>query len=201
MKAVGLVRDDRVRLLVEAALSVALAAVLGSIKITLPWNIAGGSVSLSMLPLFVLAMRRGVWWGIAAGGLYGFVDYLMEPFFVHWAQVLLDYPIAFGACGLAGTVRRLRSTGAGAAAASQRALAGALVGGAGRLAAHFVSGVIFFGQNAPEGQPVWLYSLLYNASYLLPSVIACALAAALIVPALARAVPDDRSTTGGILTG
>jgi thiamine transporter len=63
------------------------------------------------------------------------------------------------------------------------------VGGAGRLACSFVSGIIFFGANAPEGQPVWLYSLVYNLSYIVPSLVVCAGLGALVVPALERAVP------------
>lgn len=181
-------KNQRVRIIAEAGLSVALAAVLGMFKITLPWNFAGGSVSLAMLPLFIVAMRRGPVVGIAAGLAFGVIDYFMEPYFVHPVQVVLDYPVAFAACGLAGLVRGSRGErsllGVGSAA-----LAGASLGGAGRLAASFVSGMVFFGANAPEGQPVWLYSLLYNLSYLLPSIIACALAASIVVPSLARAVP------------
>ena len=58
-----------------------------------------------------------------------------------------------------------------------------------RFVPHFVSGVIFFGQNAPKGQPVVIYSLIYNATYMVPATIVCAAAAALLLPALERAVP------------
>lgn len=182
-------RDERIRVLVEVALSVSLAAVLGLLKITLPWNIAGGSVSLTMLPLFVLALRRGVLAGVAAGLLFGFVDYLMEPWFVHPVQVLLDYPIAFAGCGLAGLARGVAVPAAIAGGSAVRALVGSVLGGTARFCASFVSGIVFFSANAAPGQPVWAYSLAYNASYLIPSLIACALAATIIVPTLARAVP------------
>jgi len=36
---------------------------------------------------------------------------------------------------------------------------------------HILSGVVFFGHFAPEGQNVWLYSIIYNVSFLLPSLI------------------------------
>lgn len=182
---------ERLRVIAEVGLSVALAAVLGMFKITLPWNFAGGSVSLAMLPLFIVAIRRGVPVGVAAGLAFGVVDYLLEPYFVHPAQVLLDYPVAYAACGLAGLARRTGSHGTGHSLAGDgwRALVGAVLGGSGRFAASFISGMVFFGANAPEGQPVWLYSILYNLSYVVPSVVACAVAASIVVPSLSRAVP------------
>jgi thiamine transporter len=48
---------------------------------------------------------------------------------------------------------------------------------------------VFFGANAPVGQPVLVYSLLYNASYLVPTVVVTAALAAVVVPALVRSVP------------
>lgn len=182
-------RNERIRIVAEIGLSVALAAVLGLWKIQLPTWAAGGSISLSMLPIFVIAIRRGLWPGVVAGLIFGAVDYLIEPFFVHPVQVLLDYGVAFAACGLAGlgcaAVRESR-TAFGYAALTVASVA---LGGAGRFAASFVSGIVFFGANAPEGQPVWLYSFVYNLSYLLPSVLACAVLAVLVIAALERAVP------------
>jgi thiamine transporter len=68
-------------------------------------------------------------------------------------------------------------------------VAGVTTGAAARFASHYISGLVFFGQYAPDGQPTWLYSLLYNGFYMLPATILCAVAAALILPALERAVP------------
>lgn len=181
-------RNARTATVVEIGLSIALAAVLGLLKITLPWNIAGGSVSLAMLPLFVLALRRGLGAGVVCGVLFGGVDYLMEPWFVHPVQVMLDYPVAYGLCGLAGLAPAMSRVSSDAVHAA-RAVTGCIIGGCGRFAAAFVSGMVFFGANAAPGQPVWLYSLAYNASYLLPSLIACAAAAAVVVPVLARTLP------------
>jgi len=181
---------------VEIALSVALAAVLGTVgKVQLPWNFAGGTVSLAMLPIFIVALRRGVLTGVVAGALFGVIDYFIEPFFVHPIQVVLDYPAAFAACGLAGFGRRAveRALSRSAVRGGVRAGAWMIVGGAGRFACSFVSGIVFFAANAPQGQPVWLYSAVYNLSYLVPSLAACALLGIVLVPALERAVP----TSGG----
>jgi thiamine transporter len=178
--------------IVEIALTVGLAAVLSVWKVTLPWNIAGGSISLAMLPLFVLALRRGVAAGMVAGLLYGAADYVMEPFFVHPAQVFLDYAVAFAVCGLAG----LGSRSVNAVAVDEPrwrlpalVVAWTCVGALARFAASVASGVVFFGTNAPTGQPALVYSLVYNASYLAPTVVVTAALAAVVVPALVRSVP------------
>ncbi len=186
-------RNERVRIIVEIGLTVALFAALQYLGIRLPINIAGGSISVAMLPIVVLALRRGPLVGVAAGALCGVVDgLLLEQFFFHPVQVVLDYPVAFGAVGLAGLgagqVRRAtesRSTlGVGLTTVPWT-----ILGCAARLGAHWVSGVIFFASSAPAGQAAWVYSLLYNASYIVPSTVAVAVLAALIVPVLERAVP------------
>ena len=45
-----------------------------------------------------------------------------------------------------------------------------VLGAAARFGAHFVSGIVFFGSNAPAGTPVWIFSALYNLSYVVPSL-------------------------------
>jgi thiamine transporter len=140
---------------------VALAAVLNFIPplYTFP---QGGRISLVMVPLIFLAFYRGVWPAVIAGIVYSPIAYISEPFFVHPAQLILDYPVAFGSVGLAGVF------GAGG---PLRVAAGTLLGGGARFLAHFVSGIVFFAAFAPEGQPVWLYSLIYNGTYMLPSTL------------------------------
>lgn len=191
-------RSERTRLLVEIALTVALSAVLSMLAVRLPINFAGGTVSLSMVPILVLALRRGVFPGVIAGVLFGCVDYFIEPFFVAPIQVLLDYPIAYGAVGLAGLGSALyrRSYASSPSKAVAVAIPFIVLGGIGRFVAAWTSGVVFFGQNAPAGQPVWLYSLLYNLSYIVPSVVLCAAAAAVVLPALELAVPSVSRPAG-----
>jgi thiamine transporter len=180
--------DTKTRVLVEIALTVALAAVLNLVKL---WRMPyGGDVSLEMLPILVLALRRGWRPGVSAGALYGVVALTFGPVVVHWAQFLLDYPVAYavlGAAGVfAGLVRRSGTHGRGRAGWTAAAVAtGAFL----RFGAHFMSGLVFFGQYAPKGQPAWLYSLGYNGSYMLPATILCAVAAAAILPPLERVVP------------
>jgi thiamine transporter len=166
--------------LVEAAVMIALAAVLCQIKVfQMP---QGGSITAaSMVPLLLVGLRHGPRWGILAGVAAGLVNYIIatEPI-VHPVQMLLDYPVAFGMLGLAGL-------GAGKSYLSGEFAAA--LGMFGRFVAHVVSGAVFFAQYAPPGQNVWAYSAIYNASYMLPELIISALLLVLLLPVLQRVLP------------
>lgn len=183
--------ESRTRILVEIALTIALAAVLNALKI---WRMPqGGTISLVMLPLFVLAVRRGLVAGLIAGALYGVVDFLVDPFPpVHWAQYLLDYPVAYLMCGLAGVAapawRKAVAIGRQARAGWMSVIPAIALAVAARWGVHWLSGVVFFSAYAPEGQPVWLYSLVYN-SYVPLSAVLCGAAALAVLPVLSRVVP------------
>ena len=163
-----------------AALCLGLAFVLALIRVwTLPF---GGSISLEMMPLILLALRHGLWVGIAAGAVYGLLDLLIDPFIVHPVQVLFDYPLAFGVLGLAGffqpTVRG--------------AILGTVVAVLARFLCHFVSGVVFFASYAPEGWNPFVYSAAYNLAYLVPSLAVALIAVVVLLRALERAQPSPR---------
>lgn len=189
-------RNQRIRLLVEIALTIALSAVLNVLKI---WQMPqGGTVSLVMLPIIVLALRRGVVAGTVAGALYGVVDLLVDyvpP--VHPVQFVLDYPLAYALVGLAGLF-----AGAWAASRSKSAMTGlwtaivpaVVLASLARYASHVASGAVFFGQYAPKGQPVLVYSLIYNSYVLISGALALAVAA-VVMPALSRAL--DAPVTSG----
>jgi len=185
-------RSERVRILAEIALTIALCAVLKLWRINLPWNVAGGSISLSMLPILILALRRGVLPATAAGAAFGFVDFFYEPYAAAPIQVLLDYPVAFALLALAGfgakQVAALGNAGKRLAAEAV-AVPWMILGASGRFLAHFISGIVFFGANAPAGQPVWIYSALYNLSYVVPSLALSIVVALLVLPVLNAAVP------------
>jgi thiamine transporter len=169
-----------VRVLTEAALAIALAFVLGLIKVfQMPM---GGSISLEMIPLILLALRQGPLVGMVAGAAYGLLDLAIEPFIVHPVQVLLDYPLAFGALGLAGFFQpTVRGT-----------VVGTVVAVLARFICHFISGVVFFASYAPEGWNVYIYSAAYNAAYLIPSLIVAVVVVVVLLRALEGAQPSRR---------
>lgn len=129
----------------------------------------GGSVSLVMVPIALIAVRRGIMAGIVTGAVVGLLQLFFGGYVVHPVQLLLDYPLAFAALGLSGVIAISRFENR---ASRVRAIWGSLlIGVLGRFVCHFASGVIWFGEFAPEGTPVAVYSFLYNITYLIPEMI------------------------------
>ncbi len=169
-------RGNKTLMLAEGGVMIAMSALLSYIRLYQAPN--GGSVSAgSMIPLLLFAIRWGILPGIAVGAGYGVLDFILKPYFVHPLQFLLDYPIAYGALGLAGIVflvskRNSRN--------SYVALSfGVLLGILGRMISHVLSGVVFFSQYAGDQNP-WVYSIVYNATYLIPELIISILVLAVI---------------------
>ena len=145
------------QVLAEMAIFIALATVLSLIVVyTLP---QGGSITLaSMVPILWLALRRGPKVGITAGIIYGLIQLAILPYVIDPIQLLLDYPLAFGVLGLAGFFKN-------------KPLIGAAVGISGRFVMHFVAGVVYWAPiEAPNINP-YVYSAIYNGSYLLPELL------------------------------
>jgi len=153
------------KILAEASIFIALATVLSMIAWHMP---QGGSVTLaSMVPVLWLALRRGPKVGIFAGVIYGFVQLALLPQVYYPTQILLDYPLAFGCLGLAGFFKN-------------HPITGTIVAVAGRFIMHLISGAIFFAEWVPTGMNPWVYSLIYNGSYMIPElIISCVILALL----------------------
>ncbi len=154
------------KILAEAIVFIALANVLYiTSKLYFPFLRLpqGGRVTLaSMVPLLWFALRRGSRWGVEAGIVYGLVHMVISGDVYYPTQILLDYPLAFGALGVAGAFKKQPVIGVG-------------IGILGRFICHFISGVVFFGQYAWEGWNVIAYSAAYNATYLIPEFIVSAI--------------------------
>ena len=148
----------RVRMLTEAAIMVALAEILGFIKLGHLPN--GGSVSLMMLPIIVFALRWGLGSGLLAGLVLGIVDFMLAGgIAIGWQSILGDYEAACTLIGLAGVFAHKGTMGI---------LLGSILGCLGRFLAVWVTGATLWGVYMPEsflGMPMsneWVYSLLYN---------------------------------------
>lgn len=175
---------SKTRMLVEGALMIALATVLSNIKLLdLP---QGGSITLEMIPLILMAFRNGTKWGVFTSFvhsllqlMFGFSNVLYcKTLVAQIGCVLLDYVIAFTVLGLAAAFAK---------PFGENKLLGNCIGAFGvclcRFACHFISGMWLWGEWAPEGTPVWLYSLVYNGSYMLADTIIVVLCVAILTQA------------------
>lgn len=167
----------KTKVLVEGAAMVALATVLSFITIfKLPW---GGSITLlSMLPIVLFSIRRGVKAGLAASLTYSLLQLfqgIARDGLLGWGLtpgllagcIFLDYIGAYTILGLAGLFRKKKLPG--------------WVGGISlvivlRFLSHVLSGVVIF----HAAGMLWegfstdnsvLYSILYNGCYMLPELI------------------------------
>lgn len=158
--------------LVESALLVAAAVVLSIFKIAdLPY---GGSVTLaSMLPIVLVAYRHGLAWGMGAGLSFAVLQQLLGlknlSYFTTWQSILavifLDYIIAFTVLGLGGIFRGKMQK------QSTELAVGSLLACVLRYLCHVISGAtVWAGISIPTGAAL-AYSLIYNATYMIPETI------------------------------
>lgn len=161
-----------VKMIMYGSLCVALSLVLSYIRLyRFP---QGGSITpASMLPMCIFAVMFGPTAGILAGFAFGMLRLIQDPYIIHWAQFFLDYPLSFGALGLAGLYRR-------------NIAVSCLIGGFARFFMNFLSGIIFFGSYAPEGMNVVLYSLAINGAVIGTDTLVCA--AVSLIPQIRNAI-------------
>ncbi len=189
-------RNKRVLLMVEIAIFAALGFVLDFVAFRMP---QGGSVSLVMIPIVLMAFRRGVAAGVVTGLLVGllqivtgFISVAPLSFGFVVMQVILDYLLAYGVVGLAGLMRgryleavRAKKTGN----VIIMVAFGVLIGSFLRYAIHVITGILFFGMFA-DGN-VFIYSAAYNATYMIPVAIVAAIVCSLLFLTAPRLTQPD----------
>ena len=177
--------QTNVRCLTEGGICVALSLVLSYLKIPVMAGFGGfgGSIDFVMIPLIIFAVRWGFFWGIGAGLVFGTLKYILASgFAISWVSIIFDYAVAYACIGFAGLFRR-----------KYKLLpVAALVGCLARFVIHFISGMTVYAQYMPEefmgytGMTPFLYSLLYNGTYMLPNTIIAIVICSLLIPVMPR---------------
>ena len=160
-------KHSRIRMICEAAVLMALAQILSYIKLYEFPN--GGSIDCAMVPIILFAVRYGASWGTGVGLVYGAMQYFFaNGISIDWTTIICDYFLAYALLGLGAGLFRGQKYGV---------YAGTLCGGALRFLAHLAVGAIVWGQWMPDeffGMTMtspWIYSALYNGSFLLLSLV------------------------------
>ena len=178
-------KNQKLLALVEGAVMVALATVLSFIKLVqFPW---GGSVTLlSMLPIIIFGLRRGVKMGLIASFVYSLIQFLQGVIdgLFGWGLtgvmlvvcILFDYILAFTVLGLSGVF-------------GNKSL-GAMVGGTTlaivlRYVCHVISGAAVWHSvgniwDAFYTENEWLYSIVYNGVYMGVELVATLVVAVIL---------------------
>jgi len=163
---------ERLLIVCECGITVALALALCPLELDFAW-LQGGGIDILMVPLVILALRRGAGWGIATGATFGILKYLL------WSSggfgipsILLDSDLA--------------SAGGGGSGFFKKGITGTAVATGVRFIVHFISGVTIYAITASEtvygittASP-FIYSIVYNAPYVLANGIICAVIVALL---------------------
>jgi thiamine transporter len=165
----------KLRALTEGAVMVALAQVLGYIKLfELP---QGGSICLSMLPIFIYCARWGFSKGMLASFAFSLLQLLLDGAYAWgWQSMIGDYIVAFTVLGFAGLFHKMK----------YGFYVGTVVGSVARFLVAWIVGVVVWGEYMPDtffGMTMtnpWFYSLLYNGSYMVLNMIMCLIVGALL---------------------
>ena len=150
---------DNTKSIVYAAICIAMSFALSYLRLfELP---QGGSITFaSLLPLMLYSFMFGGRKGVLAGLIYGMLQFIQSPWFMHPVQFLLDYPIAFAAIGLTGLLRERNIFHKSQVA---QFCIGATIATIIRYLSHVISGIFVFGSGDPENYGAVAWSFLYNA--------------------------------------
>ena len=144
-----------------AGMCTALSFVLSYVKFEAAW-IQGGSITLvSFFPICLFSYVYGMKKGLIVGFIYGLLQAIQDPFIVHPAQFLLDYPIAFSMIALSGLLTDLNVL---SNLPRLKFSLGVALTGLFRYASHVLSGTFAFGAYAMDSGATnfLLYSAVYN---------------------------------------
>ena len=158
-----------VKAVAESAMLVALAFILSTF--TVFKLLYGGSVTIgSMIPIMLVSLKYPFGWSLTVALCYSILQ-MFQSFYAppvntlinYMLMVALDYIVAFSVLCLAGPIVNMLEK---KLELRIRLMIATVICFGLRFLCHFISGIIIWGVYAPKGQPVWLYSLMYNGSYL-----------------------------------
>ena len=171
--------------LTECSIMIALSAVLSIVKLfEMPY---GGSITLaSMLPMVIIAQRHGAKVGVGAALVSSLIQMLLGlnnfSYFSTWQSVvvlaLLDYIVAFAVFGLSGILRSVTKR------QNVSMVVGAALASVVRYICHVISGATVWAGLSIPTEAALVYSLSYNATYMVPETVILVLTAAYIGSAL-----------------
>ncbi|MBC1501810.1 energy-coupled thiamine transporter ThiT [Listeria weihenstephanensis] len=167
-------RNTRLLTLLECAIFAAIAMVLSFIPLDFGSSL---SISLGMIPMYIIAIRRGFWAAGFSGLLWGILHFVTgKAYILSPLQGVLEYIVAFLFIAFAGVfavqVRGYLKEGKLNKAIGW-AWATMIIGGVARYFWHYLAGVLFWGAYAFKGWSAQLFSLVMNgASCILTIVVA-----------------------------
>jgi len=173
--------------LVETGIFVGIAVVLDTIFGAIYTFPSGGSIGFTMLPIFIVASRRGPKYGLLAGLLLGLIQTAIKVYFLNFLQYFFDYIVAFTVLGVGAFIPNTLKK-------ANRFVWLIIIGSGLRLIAASLAGVAFWASYI-QAEMEWVDSLfgsriattlsgdsllyigsfVYNSLYMIPSMILTAI--------------------------
>lgn len=151
----------------NAYLEAVMMAVLAVLLNLIPIRGAGFDIVLGTIPITLISLRRGFAIGMLSGFIWGVLTLILGlGTVVHPVQMFLEYPLAFSFNGLAGLVASRFQQSMRSKQKKKSTLyliSGSFIGSFGRYFWHYLAGIYYWGQFAPEGWSVRFYSLVFNS--------------------------------------
>jgi thiamine transporter len=176
-------KNIRLVVLLEASLMAAFAVILDMLpSIKLSPSI---SISIAMVPIFLLSYRRGWKAGMIGGFVWGILQIsLGDAWIATPVQMVIEYFIAFAFIGLAGTFTGTIQNTLGSNRRYKAILWVVIATFAGSLARyfwHFIAGFVFFAEYAPDEMSPLLFSFIANGITMLGSALLCSIVLVIFV--------------------
>lgn len=176
--------------LTECAMLLALSIILSFVTVY-HMPMGGGITLLSMLPVMLVSIKYGIGTGLSVSLTFSLFQLLQGILsgnvFVYCttasAQIicaLFDYIVPFTVLGFAGIFVNIGKKNSSVNTYILKAVSGIAIMIFLRFVCHYITGVVIWGQWAEDMSP-YLYSLIYNAQYMLPECIFTAVAAAILL--------------------
>ena len=161
-----------IRDITEIGILCALAIILDTF-VKVPVGENGGSINIAMVPLFLIALHKGWFKGLIAGGIvFGLLSCLIDGYgFVTYP---LDYLVAYGGVAVVGVMRNLIIKEKIDGKSYLFYILAILVAFVIRLIGATIDGIILW-------ETPFVDSLIYNLTYLIPSFAICEM---ILVPTL-----------------
>ena len=188
--------NKKTKIMVECSLLIAVSIILSFIKVyEAP---LGGSVTLfSMVPLMIISIRHGLNWGLASSFVFAVFKLIMGagnfayvPTMVGIILViLLDYVCAYTSIGLAGAFRGCKFSENEKENETITTALGVVLSCVARFASHFLGGAVVWYEITKNGDwneyvhtvGMWVYSFVYNITYIGPEAVMTIIAVPTIV--------------------
>lgn len=185
MKKEKMSKNDKVKMIAVIAVFTALALALDWVAglYSSPFWSKGGSISIAMVPIFIMGYHYGLLGGLVTGFLVGTIQ-ILWGYVLGFGQVCLDYILPYTVLGLVGIFSNTVLSSKGVKQALYIIIP-ILIVCIIRTLSHVLSGIIYF------ETPFWA-SLAYNGPFMAISTPLCIILVIILINRLKFIIKEEK---------